>query len=31
MTRRNDGRCVQIPRWMPEREANFVKYGIVDC
>lgn len=31
ITKRSDGLCVQIPRWLPEREANFVKYGFVDC
>merc|ERR1712003_386442 len=29
--KRLDGKCVMVPRWLPEREANYVKYGVVEC
>jgi len=28
---RSDGDCVMAPRWLPEREADFIKYNVVAC
>jgi hypothetical protein len=29
--KRSDGKCVKAPRWLPEREADYIKYNVVNC